>query len=112
MSLEEKREKPDLKSNVHFWLRKIFLFVSLAPVETVNVEEREADKGEPELILRHRLSKEGLLSDYEAAEIRKEEALEACQKLFEMFMEPFEPDVQKIIEDPSCPGGKPRGIYG
>lgn len=107
--MEEKipREKPNLKRNVHFWLRKVFYFVWKANIKEVPVEESYADKGTPELRFRQGLNELG----YKPEVITKDEALEACQKLNEMFREAFEPDVQKFIEDPLCPGGKPRG-YG
>lgn len=108
---EEKREKPHLKSNVHFWLRKVFYFVEgVADDTVVDVKETSAPKGEPEQKLRKRLKEEGDL-DYEPEKITKREALKACNRLFEIFMEPFEPDVQDFIKDPRCPGGKPRGFY-
>jgi len=102
--IPEEREKPDLRSNIHFWLRKAFLFVWSAPEGTVYEIRDRGKKGQPEAELREEL---GLETD----KISRDEALEACQKLFEIFMEPFEPEVQAEIGDPSCPGGKPRGSY-
>jgi len=90
---------------------KYFYFVEGVPDDTVvNVVETIAPKGEPEQELRKRLKKEGDL-EYNPEKITKQEALEACQKLFDMFMVPLEPAVQKFIEDPHCPGGKPRGSH-
>jgi len=112
VKIPTEREKPNRKSNVHFWLRKVFYFVEGIPDDTVvNVVDTIALKGETEQELRRRLKKEGDL-EYEIEKITKQEALKACQKLFCMFMEPFEPKVQKFIEDPLCPGGRPRGSYG
>jgi len=106
--MEEKipteREKPNLERNVHAWLRKVFLFVWSAPQGTSYEIKDRGEKGQSEAELRNNL---GLRTD----KISREEALEACQKLFCMFMVPLEPEVQKFIEDPHCPGGKPRGSH-
>lgn len=113
------RPQPNLKSNVHYWLRKIFLFVWCVDQKEVIIEEciaekgekSESKKGEKELDLRERLREKGLL-DYPLDKLTKREALEACEELFKMFMEPFEPEVQKFIENPACPGGMPKDYAG
>jgi len=118
----------EAKDNVHFWLRKIFLFVWLVepnqdPITIVtrinelekDLEQEILDKlnnkdlgEEDEQELRARLANKKMLKDYNATEISQNEALEACEKLYKLLREPFEPAKQSSKQDPACEGGLPR----
>ncbi|MFQ6037316.1 MAG: hypothetical protein ACE5LV_01735 [Candidatus Aminicenantales bacterium] len=110
----------NLKSNVHFWLRKISLFVWCVDQTEVDIPSclekkgrmEEEPKGEGEIELRRRLSKMGVLGPSPPEKLTREEALEACVELFRILMEPFEPEVQGFIKDPRCPGGLPKDFIG
>lgn len=112
MSEEEQRieETKKCKNNVHYWLRAVFLFVFLTPDDTkykvADADEKrqsgEELKGPSEVELRRYLNLDSVI-------ISREEALQACKELFHMFLEPFDDAVQGFINDPRCPGGKPRG---
>ncbi len=39
-----------------------------------------------------------------------DDALNSCRRLYSMFNMPLSETVTKFIEDPHCPGGKPRCI--
>ncbi len=113
------RKDVDLTKNVHFWLRKVFLFVFLSEDESyvdVSKAPHKGEKGTKESDLRTELGKwlGKWRGDYpDNSKITKQEAEEACQELYKIFLEPFETKIQNEIEDPHCPGGKPQGSgYG
>ena len=103
-------EPTNFRNNVHFWLRKIYYFVANLPDGIqVTVEPEESDKTPPEkgdLDIRKELKSElrGRSPDF----ITKEEAREACAMLYEMLNMPLDSDVLDFINDPRCPGGRPR----
>jgi len=108
-------EPTNYRNNVHFWLRKIYYFIaSLEDGTQVSVEPEESTPGKtpPEkgdLDIRNELKAE--LRGHNPNFITKEEAKEACSKLYEMFNMPLDSDVLDFIEDPRCPGGRPRSKY-
>lgn len=102
------------QNNVHFWLRKISYFIYHLPKDTrVDIAQEHPDpykKGkdqQTELQMRENMVKAGALS-YPPEYITKEEAKEACEKLYEMLNMPLDEDVLIFIEDPRCPGGRLR----
>ncbi|NIM89768.1 MAG: hypothetical protein GTO17_02345 [Candidatus Aminicenantes bacterium] len=122
------KEPKEYEKNVHFWLRKIFYFVHFVDAELVTVldenQEKERmeqqaedpNKGESERVLRGRLKAKDHLKpkenvdSYDANEITKAEAEEACRKLYEMFNMPLDEDVVKYMDDRRCAGGWPRSM--
>ena len=108
-----KKEPRNYQNNVHFWLKKIYYFVANLPADTqpVDVESEGSIPGKippdkDDLEIRTDLARE--LGPYKPSVISKEEAREACEKLYEMFNMPLDSDVLEFIEGPRCPGGKPR----
>jgi len=124
------KEPREYEKNVHFWLRKIYYFVHFAKVEDAevtsaqasskkvikaNIEDKDTEdervknqgqpkeKGDAERVMRGNL---GLNEDI----ITKEEAEEACEKLYEMFNMPLDEDVLTYMEDRRCAGGRPRSM--
>jgi len=114
------KEPKEYKNNVHFWLRKIFYFVHFADVNDVTVlsasdenqltkeQGEDPEKGEAEFDLRTRLKKNSHLDPYAPDRITKEEAEEACRKLYEMFNMPLDDEVLRFLDDKRCSGGMPR----
>ena len=107
-------EPRNYKNNVHFWLRKISYFIAHLPKDTVvHIAREHADpfgKGknqQTELEMREKMIQAGALT-YDAGSITREEAHEACEKLYEMLNMPLDEDVLDFIEDPRCPGGRLR----
>lgn len=111
-----KRSEPiKYDRNVHFWLRKIYYFVSqLDPelsVEVTNDPENPATKGERrELEIREDLRQ--YLAPWRPEVITQPEAEEACEKLYEMFNFILDKNLLEIIKDPYCAGARPRRITG
>ena len=108
-------EPTNYRNNVHFWLRKIYYYVANVPDGTqvsVISEESTPGKTPPEkgdLDIRNELK--GELRGLNPNIITKEEAQEACAELYAMFNMPLDSDVLDFIEDPRCPGGRPRSKY-
>jgi hypothetical protein len=102
-------------NNIHFWLRKVYYFVANLPENTsVPVVHDEHKKDPPEkddLDIRIFL-KDKLGTGQVPEEITQAEAEEACARLYAMLNEPVDEDVLVHIEDPSCPGGRPRTRFG
>lgn len=124
--MNEFKEPREYEKNVHFWLRKIYYFVHFSKMEEAEVPSAQGpsekvinakvkdenaenasvaqpEKGEPERVMRGNL---GLNQDV----ITREEAEEACEKLYEMFNMPLDEDVLKYMEDRRCAGGRPRSV--
>jgi hypothetical protein len=113
--MKEPKEPREYEKNVHFWLRKIFYFVHFVDVNEVTVQRAEDEdafmkeqgedpnKGDAEQVMREKL---GLDRD----KITKEEAEEACRKLYAMFNMPLDEEVLKYMEDRRCAGGWPRSM--
>jgi hypothetical protein len=109
----KKPEPREYLKNIHFWLRKIYYFVSqLDPGLSVAVTddpENPPQKGEwTELRMRTEL--QHLLGKYKPEEITQEEAEEACEKIYEMINSIMDPAVIDFAKDPYCAGARPRRI--
>jgi hypothetical protein len=101
-------EPRNYRNNVHFWLRKIYYFVVSVKDERVEIDEENPTAGKKIPDRTERQIRQDLnLPDF----ITKEEAIEACAKLYEMFNMPLDSDVLDFIEDPRCPGGRPRSKF-
>jgi hypothetical protein len=111
------KEPRDYDDNVHFHLRQIYWFLYALSVEkedlviegrkplTVMVRDtvpksKESEEKEEEMRSRLRLPNYISLDD----------VLNSCKKLYSMFNMPLDENVIKFIEDPFCPGGKPRCV--
>lgn len=114
------KEPKKYRNNVHFWLRQICYFVHFADVNDVTVlskddEDRlmeqqgeDPEKGEAEIVKRERLKEH--LKPAKPEVITKEDAEEACRKLYEMFNMPLDDEVVSFLDDRRCAGGMPRSI--
>jgi hypothetical protein len=108
------KEPRDYDDNVHFHLRQIYWFMYALSQDfviegrkplTVSVKDPlpPQKKGEEtEEMMRNRLR----LPNY----VTIDDALNSCKKLYSMFNMPLSDSVNDFIEDPHCPGGKPRCV--
>lgn len=98
------------KCNVHLLLREIYYFVANLPDNTeVTIQDEDPTPGKekPDKTEKQIRQKHGLKQD----KITKEDARKACSELYDMFSEFLDDDVLEFIEDPRCPGGRPRTSY-